>query len=99
MTSRSEPTTRSLLAQQFNHQPFIPVVDVAGSLFGMAATTIKRKAAQQDLPFPVVRLGNSQKSPWFVSFDDLAKFIERQRRENERVWNRNNGSKRVSFRN
>ncbi|SBS37390.1 pyocin activator PrtN family protein [Vibrio toranzoniae] len=99
MTSRSEPTTRSLLAQQFNHQPFIPVVDVAGSLFGMAATTIKRKAAQQELPFPVVRLSDSQKSPWFVSFDDLVKFVERKRLENEREWNRNNGSKRVSFRN
>ncbi|HAS8249900.1 TPA: hypothetical protein I7673_18530 [Vibrio vulnificus] len=98
MTSRSEPTTRSLLAQQFNHQPFIPVVDVAGALFGMAATTIKRKAAQQELPFPVVRLGNSQKSPWFVSFDDLAKFIERQRRENEREWRKNKGSRRASFR-
>ncbi|EPA0985622.1 pyocin activator PrtN family protein [Vibrio lentus] len=94
MTSRSEPTTRSLLAQQFNHQPFIPVVDVAEPLFGIAPTTIKRRAAQQDLPFPVVRLGSSQKSPWFVSFDDLVKFIERQRLENEKIWKRTNGSRR-----
>ncbi|WP_217523051.1 pyocin activator PrtN family protein [Vibrio metschnikovii] len=94
MTSRSEPTTRSFLAQQFNHQPFIPVVDVAGSLFGMAATTIKRKAAQQELPFPVVRLSDSQKSPWFVSFDDLVKFVERKRLENEKIWKRTNGSRR-----
>lgn len=91
MASTSEPTTRALLAEKFNHQPFIPVIDVAGSLLGMAATTIKRKAAQQDLPFPVVRLSDSQKSPWFVSFDDLVKFVERKRLENEKEWRQNNG--------
>ncbi len=98
MASTSEPTTRSLLAEKFNHQPFIPVIDVAGSLLGMAATTIKRKAAQQELPFPVVRFSDSQKSPWFVSFDDLVKFVERKRLENERVWRKNKGTRWASYR-
>ncbi|OBU21240.1 hypothetical protein CTM88_17795 [Photobacterium aquimaris] len=98
MALPSEPTTRSLLAEKFNYQPFIPLVEVAELLFGMSATTIKRKAAQQDLPFPVVRLSGSQKSPWLVSFDDLVKFVERKRLQNEKIWKKNNGSRRVSFR-
>ncbi|WP_029823457.1 pyocin activator PrtN family protein [Vibrio parahaemolyticus] len=98
MASTSEPTTRTLLAEKFNHQPFIPVIDVAGSLFGMAATTIKRKAAQQELPFPVVRLSDSQKSPLFVSFDDLVKFVERKRLENEKEWIQNNGLRKRLYR-
>ncbi|WP_375321667.1 pyocin activator PrtN family protein [Aliivibrio logei] len=94
MASTSEPTTRTLLAEKFNHQPFIPVIDVGNSLLGMAATTIKRKAAQQELPFPVVRLSDSQKSPWLVAFDDLVKFVERKRLKNEREWRKNKGSRR-----
>ncbi|EGQ8091728.1 pyocin activator PrtN family protein [Vibrio vulnificus] len=99
MASTSEPTTRTLLAEKFNHQPFIPVTDIGKSLLGMAATTIKRKAAQQDLPFPVVRLSDSQKSPLFVSFDDLVKFVERKRLENEKEWRQNNGLRKRSYRN
>ncbi|EIZ4626863.1 pyocin activator PrtN family protein [Vibrio vulnificus] len=99
MASTSEPTTRTLLAEKFNHQPFIPVTDIGKSLLGMAATTIKRKAAQQDLPFPVVRLSDSQKSPLFVSFDDLVKFVERKRLENEKEWRQNNGLRKWSYRN
>ncbi len=97
MASHFEPTTRSLLAEKFNHQPFVPVIDVAESLLGMSAMTIKRKATQQELPFPVVRLSDSQKSPWFVSFDDLVKFVERKRLEHEREWKKNKGLRRAPF--
>ncbi|MFA0340054.1 pyocin activator PrtN family protein [Vibrio breoganii] len=87
-TLKDEPTTRTLLAQQFNNQAFIPVIDVAQSLLGLEPNTAKRKASRCLLPFPTIRLNNSQKSPWLVSFDELVKYIERKNRAHTTLWRR-----------
>ncbi|MDA3806590.1 MAG: pyocin activator PrtN family protein [Thiomicrorhabdus sp.] len=39
---------------------------------------VKRKASKGDIPFPVFKLGDN-KSPWMVSLQDLADWIEKKR--------------------
>ncbi|MBY7703041.1 pyocin activator PrtN family protein [Vibrio harveyi] len=80
------PSTKSLLAAKYNYQPLIPLSEVAEEYLGLTPNTAKRKARNSELPFPVVRLGESQKLPWYVSFDHLASFIERQLCESHQDW-------------
>jgi len=44
-----------------------------------------KRAARQSLPVPVFRLG-SQKSPWLVAADVLAAYIDGQRNEAMKQW-------------
>jgi len=44
-----------------------------------------KRAARQSLPIPVFRLGN-QKSPWLVAADVLAAYIDGQRDEATKQW-------------
>ena len=81
-------STQSLLATRHNHEPFIPLEEVAKTYLGLTAGTAKRKARLNDLPFPVFRLGNSQKSPWLVDFNHLAAYVERIATESQREWRR-----------
>ena len=68
----STPTTATLLAAKFQNQPLISLVDVAGEYLGLTPSTAKRKARVNDLPFPVLRLSDSQKAPWLVKFEHFA---------------------------
>jgi len=40
---------------------------------------IQKKAREGAFPFPVFRLGDSQKSPWLVSIEDLADYIDKKK--------------------
>ncbi|MCG8275362.1 pyocin activator PrtN family protein [Stenotrophomonas sp. NLF4-10] len=53
--------------------------------FGMKPEEANRRAARQSLPVPVFRLG-SQKSPWLVAADALAGYIDEQRDEATKQW-------------
>ena len=53
--------------------------------FGMKIEEAKRAAVRQALPVPVFRLG-SQKSPWTVSAEKLAAYIDAKTAEAEREW-------------
>ncbi len=55
--------------------------------FGMKTDEAKRAAVRQALPVPVFRLG-SQKSPWVVSADKLAAYIDAKHEEAEKEWKR-----------
>ncbi|GGD45975.1 pyocin activator PrtN family protein [Pseudoxanthomonas indica] len=55
--------------------------------FGLQAEEAKRAAGRQQLPVPAFRLG-SQKSPWLVSAEDLASFIDCRAREAREDWQR-----------
>jgi len=44
-----------------------------------------KRAARQSLPVPVFRLG-SQKSSWLVAADVLAAYIDGQRNEAKKQW-------------
>lgn len=55
--------------------------------FGMKPEEANKRAARQSLPVPVFRLG-SQKSPWLVAADVLAKYIDGQRDEAAKQWHK-----------
>ena len=55
--------------------------------FGYGPDEAKRAAGRQQLPVPAFRLG-SQKSPWLVSAEDLATFIDNRASEAREVWTR-----------
>lgn len=55
--------------------------------FGMKADEAKRAATRQQLPVPTFRLG-SQKSPWLVSADVLAGYIDERQKHATEEWRR-----------
>lgn len=55
--------------------------------FGFSPTEAKKAAAKQQLPVPAFRLG-SQKSPWLISAEDLAGYIDDQRQQAAIDWRR-----------
>lgn len=59
--------------------PVVPLENVVQDyLSHMSLEIAKRKAVKQELPFPVVRLGEKQKSSWMVNLSDLAAYIDKQ---------------------
>lgn len=68
----------------------IPLIDFALKRFGYDKLIAERKARESAYPFPCYRLGG-QKSPWFISIEAAAKFIddtqEQAKRNHERVNN------------
>ena len=44
----------------------------------MSMVIAKRKAVTQELPFPVLRMGEGNKAAWMVNLADLAVYIDRQ---------------------
>ncbi|OCH11555.1 hypothetical protein A6E03_04240 [Aliivibrio sp. 1S128] len=80
------PTTNSLLAVQFNNMALIPLEIIAKEFLGLTPAAAKRKARNQELPFPVIRLIKSQKSPWLINFDDLVAYVERMSQEAYKDW-------------
>ena len=66
-------------------------VERCASHFGMAKEEAKRAASRQQLPIPAFRLG-SQKSPWLVSADKLAEYIDARRQAADDEWRRVNAA-------
>jgi Pyocin activator protein PrtN len=62
-------------------------IDRCAHHFGMSSGEAKKAAARQQLPVPTYRLG-SQKSPWLISAEDLANYIDEQRRKAQEDWSR-----------
>jgi hypothetical protein len=91
MLDHSAPNSRTLflLLAEFGTGQ-IPVERCAHH-FGMKADEAKRAATRQQLPVPAFRLG-SQKSPWLVSAEELAKHIDLKRRAAEDEWKRLNAA-------
>ncbi|MCF7504092.1 pyocin activator PrtN family protein [Vibrio sp. L3-7] len=79
-------STRSLLAAKHSNEPLIPLEVVATTYLGLTASTAKRKARINDLPFPVIRFGYSQKAPWLVDFNHLVAYVERAATESQCDW-------------
>ena len=84
--SFSTPTTASLLAAQFNHAPLIELEVVAKEYLGLTPSTAKRKARTNELPFPVLRLIDSQKAPWFIKFEYFVEYVERVSSDSHKDW-------------
>lgn len=81
-------TAKSQLSDMFNGKSLIPLKDICDAFLNISVTTAQRKARLNELPFPAFRLGLSQKSPWLVSLDDLAVFIDKQTSTARKEWKR-----------
>jgi len=69
-------TTMYLLMAEFGSRMMIPLEELAQTVLGMSVNTAKRRAKSCELPFPVVKLNDSQKAPYLVSIQDLALYVE-----------------------
>lgn len=79
--------TAFLLMAQFE-TPLIPIAKV-GEFLGMSEHQINVQASKHLLPFPVIKLSESQKAPRFVRIEDLASHIDQQAEKAKTVWKRN----------
>ena len=57
----------------------ILLADISEKYLGMAPSTANKKAAAGLLPFPVYRIGSTQKAAWVIHVQDLAEHINKQR--------------------
>jgi hypothetical protein len=84
VTTPTDKTLFLLLAEYGTTE--IPV-DRCAHHFGLTAKEAKRAASRQQLPVPCYRIG-SQKSPWTVSTEALAKLIQAKKLAAEDEWKR-----------
>lgn len=77
--------TIMLLMAQYE-KPMIPLKEICADYFGMAPVTAAQRATAGNLPVPAMRMGKSQKCPWFVHIHDLAQFIDDQRAQAVEEW-------------
>ncbi|AXV64179.1 hypothetical protein D0907_02285 [Pseudoalteromonas lipolytica] len=80
--------TCDLLREQFGQPIFVRLEEISEIYLGMNSTTAKRRASEGALPFPVTRLGDSQKSPWVVRISTLAAFIEQKCQADYNEWSK-----------
>jgi hypothetical protein len=66
--------------------PIIPLDRICQEYFGCSKNTAKQKAKSGTLPIPAFRLGSSQKLPWMINIQDLARFIEMNSTEAKKEW-------------
>ena len=67
-----------LLAARFDSRPAVELDEVS-DMFGLGKDEAARRASRHMLPVPCFRLTDSQKAPWMVRLDDLARHIDMQR--------------------
>jgi len=77
--------TALLLMAQYE-KTAIPLEDICQEYFSCSRHTAIQKAKASTLPVPAFQMGISQKSPWFVHVDDLAKLIDKRRGEAKEEW-------------
>lgn len=65
-------------------KPIVPLLDVCENYFCMGSHTATNRAKRGTLPIPAFRLGKSQKNPWFIHLNDLAKLIDEQAAESKK---------------
>jgi hypothetical protein len=72
--------TAFLLMAFYQGKAVIPIDDVARDYFPhLSGDKLARKLAAGEIPIPVIRIENSQKSAKGVHLSDLADYIDRQR--------------------
>ncbi|WP_299805882.1 pyocin activator PrtN family protein [uncultured Shewanella sp.] len=85
-TRTASPQTLLLLMAEYGQQVLIPLEQICEKVFHMSIKTANRKANASELPLPAVRLSDSQKSPYMVSIQDLALYIEDRCTEARIEW-------------
>ena len=69
----------------------IPLEDISEKFFGLQPDMAKKRAARRQLPVTAYR-GGTQKSPWLVSAQDLADYIDTQRTKAKQEWDQVNAA-------
>ena len=69
----------------------IPLEAISEKFFGLQPDMAKKRAARRQLPITAYR-GGTQKSPWLVSAQDLADYIDEQRAKAKREWEQVNAA-------
>jgi len=67
--------------------PLIPLESICEEFLGLKAKTAESKAKACSLPFPTLKLRDSERSPTMVKVEDLAAHIEKQYEESQKNWN------------
>ncbi|ELI1916360.1 pyocin activator PrtN family protein [Vibrio cholerae] len=79
--------THHIVMAQFGYRALIPLEELSGAYLGLSVNTAKRKAKSNLLPFPTLKLDDSQKSPYYVHINDLVKFIDEKAKRSRDLWN------------
>ncbi|CAH0530512.1 hypothetical protein CTH30272_02849 [Allocatenococcus thiocycli] len=77
-----------LLAAQFGVKPAIELEKLCELVLKIGYKRASTLAKNHELPFPAFRLIESQKSPWLVSINDLASYMEAKIAEEKAQWQR-----------
>ena len=78
--------THHIVMAEFGYRVLIPLEELSGAYLGLSVNTAKRKAKSNLLPFPVLKLDDSQKSPYYVHISDLVKFIDEKAKQSRLLW-------------
>ena len=88
LSNQQSFNTKMMLAAMFGMNPLISLEAVCDEFLSLSHSTALRKARLNELPFPTLRLGDSQKSPRVVNIDDLAEFVDHKSRAARAEWKR-----------
>ncbi len=64
----------------------ISLDEVSEEFLGITPKTAKQRAKAADLPFPVFKLRDSERAPYFVNAKDLGEFIDEKYKEAREEW-------------
>ena len=79
--------TLFLLMAAHNGQTLIPLEEVGEKYLGIKEKSkLSQKARAGQLPMPTFRLEKSQKAPWLVHINELAKYIDEQNTKAKQDW-------------
>lgn len=86
MSNLNNLDIKFLVAAQFGLRPTIELEELCESILKMGYKRASALAKNRELPFPAFRLGETQKSPWVVSIDDLTVYIETKIASEREAW-------------
>jgi hypothetical protein len=66
--------------------PTVKLDDICEEFFGLGRDKAYQLANLNSLPVPTFRASQSQKAPRLVHIEDLAKYLDAQRAEAKREW-------------
>ncbi len=68
--------------------PTVKLEDICEEFFGMGRDKAYQSANLNALPVPTFRASESQKAPRLVHIEDLARYIDQQRKAAREEWDR-----------
>lgn len=66
--------------------PFVALKDICKEFLGITPVTAEQKAKACTLPFPTVKLRDSERAPSMVKIEDLATYLDQQYEAAQKEW-------------